>query len=247
MCIETTQDLQGLLRIGRIVGLTLQEMESQVRPGMTTKQLDMIGAKVLRQHHARSAPILTYNFPGVTCISINDEAAHGIPGKRIIQSGDVIKIDVSAALDGYFADAAITVLVPPVTAEHQRLYACAQAAFAAAAAVARADTPINQLGRAAEQTTHQCGYSVIHGLPGHGVGRALHEWPTVPTVYRRTVRERLPEGQVITIEPHITLGRGSTITASDNWTLKTRDGSVAAAYEHTIVATKEQPILVTAL
>lgn len=247
MCIETAQDLQGLIRVGRIVGLTLQEMESQVRPGMTTKQLDMIGAKVLRQHHARSAPILTYNFPGVTCISINNEAAHGIPSQRVIQPGDVIKIDVSATRDGYFADAAITVLVPPVIVEHQRLYACAQAAFAAAATVARANTPVNELGRAAEQTTRQCGYSVIYGLPGHGVGRALHEWPTVPTVYRRTARERLPEGQVITIEPHITLGKGSMITASDNWTLKTQDGSVAAAYEHTIVVTKEQPILVTAL
>lgn len=113
MCIETTQDMHGLLRIGRFVALTLQEMEAQLRPGMTTKQLDMIGGKVLRQHHARSAPILTYNFPGVTRISINDEAAHGIPGKRVIQPSDVVKIDVSAALDGYFADAAITVLVPP--------------------------------------------------------------------------------------------------------------------------------------
>ena len=113
MCIETAQDMHGLLRIGRIVALTLQEMEAHLRPGMTTKQLDLIGAKVLRQHQARSAPILTYKFPGTTCISINEEAAHGIPGKRIIQPGDVVKIDVSAARNGYFADAAITVLVPP--------------------------------------------------------------------------------------------------------------------------------------
>jgi methionyl aminopeptidase len=246
MCIETAQDMHGLLRIGRIVALTLQEMEAHLRPGMTTKQLDLIGAKVLRQHQARSAPILTYKFPGTTCISINEEAAHGIPGKRIIQPGDVVKIDVSAARNGYFADAAITVLVPPVRAEHQRLYTCAQAAFAAAAAAARANTPVNEVGRAAEQTTRRCGYSVIHALPGHGVGRALHEWPTVPTVYRRTARERLPEGQVITIEPHIALGAGGMVTAADNWTLKTQDGSITAAYEHTIIVTKQQPILVTA-
>ncbi len=247
MCVETAQDMHGLLHIGQIVALTLQEMEAHLRPGMTTKPLDLIGAKVLRQHHARSAPILTYKFPGTTCISINEEAAHGIPGRRVIQPGDVVKIDVSAALNGYFADAAITVLVPPVRAEHQRLYACAQAAFTAAAAVARANTSVNEVGRAAEQTTRRCGYSVIHELPGHGVGRALHEWPTVPTVYRRMARERLPEGQVITIEPHIALGAGGMVTAPDTWTLRTQDGSVAAAYEHTVIVTKDQPILVTAL
>ncbi len=246
MCIETAQDMHGLLRIGRIVALTLHEMEAHLRPGMTTKQLDQIGAKVLRQHHARSAPILTYKFPGTTCISINEEAAHGIPGTRIIQPGDVVKIDVSAARNGYFADAAITVLVPPVRAEHQRLYTCAQAAFAAAAAAARANTPVNEVGRAAEQTTRRCGYSIIHELPGHGVGRALHEWPTVPAVYRRTARARLPEGQVITIEPHIAIGAGDMVTAPDKWTLKTRDGSIAAAYEHTVIVTKDHPILVTA-
>jgi methionyl aminopeptidase len=247
MCIESERELHGLMKIGKIVGLTLQEMQARLRPGMTTRQLDSIGGTVLAQHGARSAPFLTYKFPGVMCISVNDEAAHGIPGKRIIRAGDVVKIDVSAELEGYFADAAITVLVPPVAPTYQRLYDCTKAAFAAAATAARAQTPINRLGHAVETTTRQCGYRIIRGLPGHGVGRALHEWPTVPNVYHRTAREQLCEGLVITIEPHVAMGSGRIVTAPDGWTLKTRDGSVTAAYEHTVVVTKDRPILVTAL
>lgn len=247
MCVESEQDLQGLLRIGRIVGLTLRTMEARLRPGMTTRQLDDIGWQVLRQHHARPAPLLTYQFPGITCISINDEAAHGIPGKRVIRPGDLVKIDVSAELDGYFADAATTMPVPPVATTHQQLVNCARAAFAAAAAVARANTPINELGRAAESATRACGFHIIRDLPGHGVGRALHESPTVPTYYRRQTSERLTEGLVITIEPHIAFGSGRIVTGRDGWTLRTRDGSFAAAHEHTVIITRDQPIFVTAL
>jgi len=247
MCIESDQDLQGLLHIGRVVGLTLQEMQARLRPGMTTKQLDMIGWKVLQQHGARPAPFLTYQFPGVTCISVNDEAAHGIPGKRIIRPGDVVKIDVSAELNGYFADAAITVLVPPVAPAHEKLYSCAKAAFVAATAAAYTHNAVNELGCAIETTTRRYGYHIIRELPGHGVGRALHEWPSVPTFYRRTARERLREGLVITIEPHVALGSGRIVTGADGWTLTTQDGSVAAAYEHTVVVTKDGPILTTAL
>lgn len=247
MCIESAQDLEGLLRVGRIVGLTLQTMEQQLRPGMTTKQLDTIGWEVLREHNARSAPLLTYRFPGITCISINDEAAHGIPGNRVIRPGDLVKIDVSAEKDGFWADAAITVAVPPVVPQHRLLVDCAKAAFAAAAAVARAQTPIYEVGRAAEATTRAHDFHIIEGLPGHGVGRALHEAPSVPMYYRKQAKTRLTEGLVITIEPHVAVGSRHMLTGSDGWVLRTQDGSVAAAHEHTVVITKDQPIFVTAL
>ncbi len=248
MCVESEQDLRGLLEIGKIVGLTFRTMQERLRPGMTTKQLDMIGWKVLQQHGAQPAPFLTYRFPGVTCISVNDEAAHGIPGKRVIRAGDLVKIDVSAELEGYFADAALTVPVPPVAPAHQRLCDCAKAALDAAIAVAQANTRLHEIGRAAETTTRQQGFSIIRGLPGHGVGHALHEAPShVPMFFDYRARLRLPEGLVITIEPHISAGSGGIRTDPDGWTLKTRDGSFAAAFEHTVIITKGRPILVTAV
>lgn len=245
MCIESTQDLQGLMKIGKIVGLTLETMKDQIRPGITTQQLDQIGWQVLQQQGAQPAPFLTYRFPGVTCISVNDEAAHGIPGRRVIHAGDLVKIDVSAELDGYFADAAITVPVLPVAREYQRLCDCAKAAFEAAAAVARSGVPINAIGRAAETTARRYGYQIIRELPGHGVGRALHEAPSVPTFYRRHAKKHLTDGLVITIEPHIAAGSGRIATEADGWTLRTQDRSFAAAYEHTVIITQDRPILVT--
>jgi methionyl aminopeptidase len=247
MCVESAQDLQGLIKIGKIVGLTLRTMQDQIKPGMTTKQLDLIGWHVLQQHGAQPAPFLTYRFPGVTCISVNDEAAHGIPGPRVIRAGDLVKIDVSAELNGYFADAAITVPVLPVAPEHQRLCDCAKAAFEAAAGVARSGAPINQLGRAAETITRQYGYQIIRDLPGHGVGRALHEAPNVPTFYQRQATQQLTEGLVITIEPHVAAGSARIVTEADGWTLRTQDRSFAAAYEHTVVITQDRPMLVTAV
>lgn len=246
MSIETEDDLWGLRKIGQIVALTLQTMRKQVRPNMTTRQLDTIGWNVLKRHNARPAPFITYNFPGVACISINDEAAHGIPRQRRIRPGDVVKIDVSAELDGYFADAAITVLVPPVSPIHQQLCDCAQAALAAALATARANMPINQIGLATEQAVRQWGFRVIRDLPGHGVGRALHEEPSVPFVYSRQLHTRLTDGLVITIEPHIAVGSDQIVADADGWTLRTQDGSFAAAYEHTVIITRARPILVTA-
>lgn len=247
MTIENDTDLQGLLRIGKIVAQALRAMEAEVQPGITTRELDQIGWEVLKQHGARPAPLITYNFPGVACISVNDEAAHGIPGKRVVKRGDLVKLDMSAELDGYFADAAITVPVGPIPTRLQRLCDCTQQALDAALGAAKAGQPINSIGRAAEETARRGGFSVIHELPGHGVGRALHEEPNVPNFYSPRANQKLHEGLVITIEPYIALGGGRIFQANDGWTLKTRDGSPVANYEHTVVITKGQPVLVTAM
>jgi methionyl aminopeptidase len=248
MCVENERDLQGLMRIGKVVGLTIQTMADQLRAGMTTRELDQIGWEVLKKHGARPAPFLTYDFPGITCISVNDEAAHGVPGDRVIRSGDLVKIDASAELNGYWADAAITVGVDPVAAKHQRLIACAQRACENAIAAARTEVPLYEIGRAAERVARSCGYRIIRELPGHGVGRALHEAPEgVPMFADRRARGRLPRGQVITIEPHLSVGDSRIVTERDGWTLRTRDRSLAAAWEHTIVITDGKPIIVTAV
>jgi methionyl aminopeptidase len=247
MTIETEQDLQGLLACGRVVALALQAMASAVEPGLTTAEVDLCGAAVLAAHGAIPAPRITYGFPGVACISVNDEATHGIPGARVIKGGDVVKFDISAMLNGYFTDAARTVIVPPAARRHEQLCAATREALEAAIDVAQAGRRISVIGRAAESRVRRDGFTMIGELNGHGVGRALHEDPSVPTVFRSQTRGTLKEGLVITIEPHASTGRGRIYTAADGWTLKTRDGGVVANFEHTVVITRGRPIVVTAL
>lgn len=247
MSIDSEKDLLGLLRVGRIVGLTLQHMRSHLRSGMTTAELDSIGAEFLKKEGARSAPILTYKFPGTTCISLNDEAAHGIPGDRIIQPGDLVNIDVSAELGGYFADTGATFPIPPTTTRQQKLCDCAQGALQKAIETARAGQPLNAIGRAVENYVTKAGFSIIRDLPGHGVGRKLHEAPSVLNYFDKRFKQPLQEGLVITIEPFVATGAKRIVTQEDGWTLKTPDGSLVAQYEHTVVITKERPILVTAV
>src|SRR5258708_20550939 len=168
---KSEQDIVALRKIGRVVALALQAMEDQLRPGMTTKALDDIGAEVLARNKARSAPILTYNFPGANCISVNDQAAHGIPGNRIIQEGDLVKLDVSAELEGYFADANLTIRFGQISARKRKLIDCTRRAMEHGIAAARAGRPLNAIGKAAEEVVKHGGFSVIHELPGHGIGK----------------------------------------------------------------------------
>ncbi len=247
MTVNTEKELQGLLRIGRIVGMTMKTMSEALRPGITTAELDEIGAKYLKQHGARSAPILTYKFPGTTCISINEEAAHGIPGKRVVQAGDLVNIDVSAELDDFWADTGASFPVPPVTPANQRLLDYARSALEVAISTARSGQPLNAIGKAVEKHVRKGGYKVIQDLPGHGVGRKLHEPPTVPNFYVPTIRTKLTEGMVITLEPFLSVGANRVVQQKDGWTLKTQDGSMAAQFEHTVIITKGRPILVTAV
>jgi methionyl aminopeptidase len=247
MSIETADQFEALLKIGRIVGLTLNYMRDYVRPGITTAELDDLADGFLQQYGARSAPRITYNYPGCTCISINDEAAHGIPGERAVRPGDLVKLDVSAELNGYFADAAITVGVPPLTPQKQRLLDCARATMDAAIAAAKALLPLNHIGKTAETFARRHGYKVIQDLPGHGVGKALHESPSVPNHYLPQIKGQLHAGLVITIEPHITAGKNRTRTDANGWTLKTIDGQPAANFEHTIIVMPDKPLLVTAV
>ncbi|NLX11865.1 MAG: type I methionyl aminopeptidase [Chloroflexi bacterium] len=246
MTVENENDLAKLLRIGKICALALQHMLERIEPGMTTAQLDAIGAAFLKQHGARSAPILAYRFPGHICISLNHEAAHGIPGSRRIQPGDLINVDVSAELEGYWADTGASAIVPPSRPEYEALCQAAREARSAGINAAYAGRPLNAIGRAVEAVAKRTGYQIIRDLGGHGVGRHIHEKPNVPNHYDRSRREKLTEGLVITIEPFLTTGRGQILTARDNWTLKTADKMPVAQYEHTIVINGSCPIIVTA-
>ena len=236
------------MRVGRIVGLVLKAMREAVRPGMTTAELDAIGAELLKQHGARSAPQLAYRFPGATCISINDEVAHGIPGSRVIQPTDLVNIDVSAELDGYWADSGASVPMPDATNEARRICECAQKALTRAIETTSAGQHIYAIGKAVETQADKCGYNVIRELSGHGVGRGIHEKPSIPNYFTKRAKDRLTDGLVITLEPFVTTGSGRIYTADDGWTIKTVDAkSITAQYEHTVVVSKGNPILVTAV
>jgi methionyl aminopeptidase len=232
--------------VGRVARLTLDALEKQARAGITTAELDAIAAAVFFEHGARSAPALVYGFPGTVLISVNDEVVHGIPGPRRLERGDVVKLDVTVEKDGYIADAARTVIVESGSQSARRLVACAEAAFAAGLAVARAGNRVNEIGRAVEREVRKSGFSIIEGLTGHGVGRTIHEPPTVPNQYEPWQREVLTEGLVLTIEPLISVGGGAAFEDRDGWTIRTRDGSLAAHHEHTIVITSGEPVLLTA-
>lgn len=246
MTIETDDDIAALKRIGRIVSLVLHEMLDAAKPGMSTRELDALGAELLARHGARSAPQLTYNFPGATCISINEEAAHGIPGDRVIRAGDVLNVDVSAELGGYFADTGGTRIVPPGNAVKTRLCHATRQALAAAMRQARAGQPIRGIGAAIERTAHAYGFKVIENLGSHGVGRALHEAPEHIAGYHDPHDDRLlHEGMVITIEPFLSTKSRIVEEASDGWTLVGAPGNLSAQYEHTMIITRGEPIVVT--
>lgn len=246
MSIESAADWAGLREVGRITRLTLDALEANVRAGVTTLQLDEIAAAVVEGHGARSAPALVYGFPRTVLISVNDEIVHGIPGPRRLDRGDLVKLDVTLEKDGYVADAARTVIVEHASDVARRIAQCAADALHAGLAVARAGARVNQIGRAVERAVRRQGFTVVRGLAGHGVGRTIHEWPSVPNQYNPWQQDVLTEGLVLTIEPMITAGSSQPVQSSDGWTIRTRDGSLSAHHEHTIVITRGAPIILTA-
>ena len=246
MTIETQHDVDALKRIGRIVSLVLHQMLDSLEAGMTTAELDALGEALLARHGARSAPKLSYDFPGFTCISVNEEAAHGVPGGRVIRPGDVVNVDVSAELDGYFADTGGTRVVPPGNPVKTRLCHATRTALAEAMKQARAGRPINGIGAAIERTARAYGFKIIQNLGSHGVGRALHEAPEhIPGYFDPSDTRVLEEGMVITIEPFLSTKSQVVNEAADGWTLVGAAGNLSAQYEHTMIIAKTEPIVVT--
>jgi methionyl aminopeptidase len=246
MSIESEADWRGLRAVGRVVRLTLDALERHTRPGVSTGELDRVAAAVFEAHRARSAPSLVYGFPGTVLISVNDEVVHGIPGSRRLEPGDVVKLDVTAEKNGYMADAARTIVLQSDSPIAHRLRTCVRAAFTSALGVARAGNLVSEIGRAVEAEVNRWGFSVIRDLGGHGIGRTIHEAPSVPNYYDPQQRDVLTEGLVVTIEPIITCGAGEAYEDRDGWTVRTRDGSLAAHHEHTLVITNRRPLLLTA-
>src|SRR5271163_2916709 len=246
MSITRPEQLEKLKACGRIVAKALRAMQTAVRSGVTTAELATIGAKVLAAHGARSSPPMVYGFPGDVCISVNDEVVHGIPGARVIRPGDLVKLDLTAEKDGYHTDSAVSIEVPPTTETSHALVHCAERAFRQALTAAKAGNRTRDIGRAVEREVRRRGFQVVRELGGHGVGRTIHEEPSVPNFADPGALHLLTEGLVITIEPIIAATTGNVRLDRDGWTVRTADGSLSAHYEHTIVITKGEPLLLTA-
>jgi methionyl aminopeptidase len=246
MSIETTKELEALKRAGRVTRLVLEAMRERVAPGITTRALDEIGAEVMIRNGGTSAPRSIYKFPAYNCISLNDQVVHGVPDERPLQPGDLVKLDATVRVDGFIADAALTLAVPPVSKLQKRLIQSAETSFFNALAVARVGHRVRDIGRVVEQTVKRDGFRVVRDLVGHGVGRKIHEDPSIPNFYDARFREPLKRGMVFTIEPMVVNGSGDVVESEDGWAIRTADKSLASHFEHTIVITDGKPILLTA-
>lgn len=246
MTISDDGELVRLKDIGRIVANTLKAMGAAIEPGITTGELDDIGRDLLENAGARPAPRLCYNFPAATCISVNEEIAHGIPGKRRIAAGDLVNIDVSAEKDGIFADTGASFAVPPVSKHIERLCKDGRKAMWAGIRQVGSNRPIAGIGAAIGKFAQRNRYTLVQNLASHGVGHSLHEEPKeIATWPDRTERRLMGDGLVFTIEPFLSLGALWAESGDDGWTLFSEPRAPTVQYEHTVVATRNGPIIVT--
>ena len=248
MTIHTEEQLEGLKSAGQVVSGILRRMCHAAEPGMTTAELDALGAKWLAEADAESAPRLTYDFPGATCISVNEEIAHGVPGSRRLNAGDMVNIDVSARVGKYFADTGASFAVPPDGPVKKQVRTATLAALDAAIHEVRPGARLNRIGHAIEGVARRTSLRVVRNLCSHGVGSALHEEPTNITGYFDPQDRRvMQEGMVFTIEPFLSTKARRAEDVGDGWTLVGPKGSVTAQYEHTLVVGRQGAIVLTDL
>lgn len=248
MTITTPEELEGMKRISEIVAQTLKKMREHARPGMSTKALDEYGGQLLAANGARSAPMVMYNFPGHTCISVNQEVAHGIPTeKTILQDGDLINIDVSAELDGYFGDNGGSFVLGEDKFQHEKLVQTSKAILHKAIHQIRGGVKIAEIGRLIETEAKKAGYTVIKNLTGHGIGRKLHEPPReIANFYDRFNREHFKKNSVVAVETFISTKSTYANPGKDGWTLTGNQGGFVAQHEHTLLITEDVPVIFTA-
>jgi methionyl aminopeptidase len=248
MTVSGEEELERLKDIGRVCAMARDAMAAALRSGITTAELDHIGAQVLAGHGARSAPALTYGFPGATCISVNEEVAHGIPGERVIEAGDLVNIDVSAERGGVFADTGGSYLVSSGDPRLARLCRDGKRAMWAGIRAVRTGAPFGAIGAAVGAFARKHRYSLLTNLASHGVGNSLHDEPhDIPTWPDRRERRIISEGTVFTIEPFLSLGGQIAVEKqpSDGFTLLASPAAATVQFEHTVVATRQGALIVT--
>jgi methionyl aminopeptidase len=248
MVIKTEEELRGMKRVSEAVALTLRKMKEYTQIGMSTKDIDEYGRQQLEALGARSAPFETYKFPGYSCISVNKEFAHGVPSDKVIlKNGDIINIDVSAELDGFWSDNGCSFIVGEDIQGVQHLIDTSQEILLEAIALISGGVRIADIGKLIETKAKKAGYTVIRDLAGHGVGRSLHEAPdAIMNYYDRYDKRRFRKDAVVAIETFISTKSSFIETASDGWAFTGKKGGFVAQHEHTILITSGKPIILTA-
>jgi len=247
MSISKEEELIGMQKASEAVAFTLKEMRNYAQAGMSTKQLDNYGAAILSDFGAKSAPFLTYQFPGCTCISVNNEFCHGIPSdKRILKEGDLVNIDVSAELNGFWSDNGSSFVIGEDTRQYQKLIDASKQILHKAIFNIKGGVRIADIGHLIETEAKKYGYKVIKNLTGHGIGRSLHEEPGEIANYRdRFNPARFKKNSVVAIETFISTSSTFAETLNDGWTMVGNKGGFMAQHEHTIVVTDGRPIVLT--
>ncbi|QHT66654.1 type I methionyl aminopeptidase [Rhodocytophaga rosea] len=247
MSISSQIELSGIQRVSEAVSVTLRKMREYTRPGMSTKEIDEYGGAILKEFGARSAPKISYGFPGWTCISVNNEVAHGIPShKTILREGDLVNIDVSAELDGFWGDNGGSFVLGNDLYNHQVLVDASKTILFKAIQQIKGGVRIAEVGGFIEKEAKKSGFRVIKNLVGHGIGRKLHEEPSeIPNYYDAMNRQRFKKNSVVAIETFISTRASIAHDKGDGWTLVTKDGSFVAQHEHTILITDHTPIILT--
>lgn len=247
MSITNDLELEGMKKASEAVACTLKEMTAFAKPGISTKELDEFGAKILADFGAKSAPFLTYGFPGYTCISVNQEFCHGIPShQRILQEGDLVNIDVSAELDGFWSDNGSSFVLGEDIHGYQKLVNASKEILQKAISNIKGGVKISDIGHLMETEAKKRGYKVIRNLTGHGVGRSLHEEPSEIANFRDKFNlTRFKKNSVVAIETFISTDSTYADTLSDGWTMVGNNGGFMAQHEHTIVVTENSPLVLT--
>ena len=247
MSISKESELEGMKRVSKVVATTLRLMREHAKVGMSTNELDNFGGEILKSHGAKSAPYETYGFPGYSCISVNEEAAHGIPSdQKILKEGDLVNIDVSAELNGFWADNGGSFVLGKDIHNHQPLVDASRDILHKAIHSIKGGVKISDIGYLIETEAKKSGFKVIKNLAGHGVGRSLHEAPEDILNYRvKTNRERFRKNTTVAVETFISTQSTVAVQLNDGWTLVGNRGGYVTQHEHTILITDDEPVILT--
>ena len=245
--IKSDREIAVMRQAGRIVATILGILTKQVRPGMKTKELDIIASRESERLGAKPSFKGYRGFPGNLCVSVNDEIVHGIPGERVLSDGDIVSLDFGAIFDGFQGDAAVTIGVGDISPEARQLLETTKAALKAGIAAAYSGARLGDISAAIQNCAESKGYSVVREYTGHGIGREMHEEPQIPNFGQPGIGPVLRKGMTLALEPMVNIGDWRTRLGSNRWTVFTADGSLSAHFEHTIAITEAEPEVLTIL
>lgn len=243
--LKSKDEVEKIARASQIVAMALRELRENVRPGVTTRELDRIAEQVIVKAGGTPAFKGYRDYPATLCVSVNDEVVHGIPSDRRLEEGDIVGLDLGAVVEGYYGDSAITVGVGKVSEEAERLMRVTREALEEGIKMVKTGNRISDIGHAVQKHVESAGFSVVRDYVGHGIGRALHEDPQIPNFGSPGSGPRIREGMVLAIEPMVNIGGYQTRVLGDRWTVVTKDGSLSAHFEHTIAAADNGPMILT--